>query len=130
MMRRREMLRLHTALLALALMIGSASAMSGRSGAVTSARVLTPSPSPPVATECEGEACPQVSLTFDADKQQYLAHNNSTDRWVKVSASNLSSFASACVGPGKDGELALKSVVGPYRAEYAEERCGARAIGD
>lgn len=124
------MLRLHTALLALALMIGSASAMSGRSGAVTSARVLTPSPSPSVATECEGEACPQVSLTFDADKQQYLARNNSTDRWAKVSASNLSSFASACVGPGKDGELALKSVVGPYRAEYAEERCGARAIGD
>ena len=128
---KRERLRLRSALLALALMIGSASAMSGRSGAVTSARVLTPSPpSPPVATECEGEACPQVSLTFDADKQQYLARNNSTDRWVKVSASNLSSFASACVGPGKDGELALKSVVGPYRAEYAEERCGARAIGD
>jgi hypothetical protein len=80
------------------------------------------------ASECEGEACPQVSLTFDADKQQYLARNNSPDRWVKVSASNLSSFASACVGPSKSDYLKIKSVVGPYRAEY-DEGCGASALG-
>jgi hypothetical protein len=124
---RRELSSLRAPLVALAMVVGLTA--SGRSGSVALARVrATLASSPPATTECEGEACPQVSLTFDADKQQYLARNNSSDRWVKVSASNLSSFASACVGPGKSDYLKLKSVVGPYRAEY-DEGCGASALG-
>jgi hypothetical protein len=78
-------------------------------------------------TECEGEACSSVTLTFDDEKQQYLVRNNSSDRWARVSASNLAAAVSACVAPGKDEYLPLKSVVAPYRAVYAEARCGAPA---
>ena len=81
------------------------------------------------AADCEGDACSSVTFSFDDAKQQYNVQNNSSDRWVKVSASNLSSYASACLGPSKAESLPLRSVVGPYRAEYAEERCGARALG-
>jgi hypothetical protein len=75
-------------------------------------------------TDCEGDACSQVTITFDDAKQQFRAQSNSTDRWVRVSASNLAASASACLGPGKEGYLALKSIVGPYRADYSEPRCG------
>jgi hypothetical protein len=34
------------------------------------------------ATECDGDACAQVSFTFDEAKGQYLARNNSAERWV------------------------------------------------
>jgi hypothetical protein len=65
-----------------------------------------------------------VTLTFDDARQQYRAHNNSTDRWVSVSASNLAAASSACLAPGKDAYLPLKSLVAPYRAAFAEDRCG------
>lgn len=97
----------------------------GHSGALTHAR--TPSPASaavPAIAECEGDACTQVALTFDEAKQQYRARNNSSDRWVKVSASNLASSASACLAPGKEQYLTLKSVVGGYQADYAEVKCG------
>lgn len=77
------------------------------------------------ADDCEGTACAQVSLTFDEEKQQYRARNNSSDRWVKVAASNLAAASSACLAPGKDEFLPLKSIVGNFRAEYSEPRCGA-----
>jgi hypothetical protein len=99
---RRELSRLRAPLVALAVVVGPTA--SGRSGSVALARVSAPlASSPPAASECEGDACAQVSLTFDAYEQQYLARNNSPDRWVKVSAPNLSSFASACVAsaPGR-----------------------------
>lgn len=119
-----ETLRLCAALSALALMIGlTASMASGRSGSITLARAHTHSTSSPSTTECEGEACGQVTVTFDEAKQQYLAHNNSTDRWAKVSASNLAVSASACLAPGKGQYLPLKSL-GSYRADYSEPKCG------
>jgi hypothetical protein len=31
----------------------------------------------------------------------------------------------AACAPGKDGYLTLKSIVGTYRADYSEPRCGA-----
>jgi hypothetical protein len=77
------------------------------------------------AAECEGTACQQVTLTFDEARQQYRARNNSADRWARVSASNLAAAASACLAPGAAEYLPLKSVVAPYRAEFAEPRCGA-----
>jgi hypothetical protein len=41
----------------------------------------------PAPDDCEGDACASVTVTFDETKQQYLAQNNSSDRWVRVSAS-------------------------------------------
>jgi hypothetical protein len=78
----------------------------------------------PVA-DCEGDACPQITLAFDDTKQQYRAQNNSADRWAKVSASNVAASASACVAPGTASYLPLKSVVGSYSASFAEPKCGA-----
>jgi hypothetical protein len=82
------------------------------------------SPSPTV-SECEGEACPQVTLTFDEAKQQYLVHNNSAERWVRVSAANVAASADACVAPAKTKALPLRSIAGGYRADYTDSSCGA-----
>jgi hypothetical protein len=78
----------------------------------------------PAAAECEGDACAQVSVTFDESKQQYRAFNNSADHWARVTASNMAASASACLAPGKDTYLPLKSIAGAYHAAYAETRCG------
>lgn len=121
---KREMLILRAPLLALAMVVGlTASLASGRLVAHALARVSSPS-SLPAATECEGDACSQVTVTFDEAKQQYLARNNSTDRWAWVTASNVAASAGACLAPGKDAYLALKSIAGSYHAAYAEVRCG------
>lgn len=74
--------------------------------------------------DCDGDACSQVTLTFDDAKQQYHAQNNSSDRWARVTASNLAATASACLAPGKDAYLALKGINGSYRADYSEPKCG------
>lgn len=78
----------------------------------------------PAISECEGDACAQVAVAFDESRQQYRARNNSADRWAKVSAGNLAA-AGACLAPGAAEYLPLKSIVSPYRAEFAEPRCGA-----
>ena len=102
---------------ALALLCALTLALSPGAAAVSDA----PAPLP---ADCEGAACSQVTLVFDEAKQQYRAQNNSTDRWAKVSASNLAASASACLAPGAGDYLPLKSVVGPYQAAYAEPKCG------
>lgn len=82
-----------------------------------------------MAADCEGDACAQISVSFDDAKQQYHVQNISADRWVRVSVSNLAAAASACVEPGKDSDLPLKSLTMPYRADYAEARCGEQGAG-
>lgn len=77
------------------------------------------------ATDCDGDACASVDFTFDDAKQQYRAQNNSADRWMRVTASNLAASATACVGPGAASYLPLKSVVGNYSAAFADVKCGA-----
>jgi hypothetical protein len=111
---------------ALAVMMGVAVLMvSRRPAAFARTNGIAPPASPSsAAADCEGDACASVTLTFDDAKQQYRAHNNSTDRWVSVSASNLAAASSACLAPGKDAYLPLKSMVAPYRAAFAEDRCG------
>jgi hypothetical protein len=78
-----------------------------------------------VTTDCDGDACSSVTLTFDDSRQQYRAQNNSADRWAKVTASNLAASASACLGPGESEYLPLQSYVAPYHADFADTRCGA-----
>jgi len=125
MIMRRGTLRLRAALMSLALMIGLVAPMaSGRFGLVTLARTHRPPSVLGVAEECDGDACSQVSLTFDESKQQYRAQNNSAEHWVRVTASNVATSANACLAPGKDAYLPLKSIAGTYHAAYAEERCG------
>lgn len=67
--------------------------------------------------DCEGNACSQVILTFDEAKQQYKVQNNS-DRLVRVEASNLAGGNRILVEAGKEAYLAMKSILGPYRANY------------
>lgn len=102
---------------ALALLCALTLALSPGAAAVTA----TPAAA---ATDCEGDACSQVTLVFDDAKQQYRAQNNSADRWTKVSASNVAASASACLAPGAGDYLPLKTIVGPYQAAYDEPRCG------
>lgn len=122
MMKRSE--RLRTTACAAALLCAAVVIASGRSG-------LPASGPPPLkvatsaAIECEGDACAQVTFTYDEAKGEYRAQNGSADRWVKVSASNLAAAAAVCLAPGKTDALALKSVVGPIHADLAEPRCGA-----
>ena len=73
----------------------------------------------PVVIDCEGDACSQVSLTWEESKQQFKAHNSS-DNWVRVRAANLATDVSLCVEPSKDAYLSLKSVVAPYHAHYGQ----------
>ena len=79
---------------------------------------------PPEAAECEGTACAQVSVTFDEAKGQYRVRNDSTERWIKVTASNVAAYADTCVGPKKSEYLPLSSIAGAYHADYADSGCG------
>jgi len=67
--------------------------------------------------DCEGNACAQVTLTFDEAKQRYTVQNNS-DRLVRVEASNLAGGHRILVEAGKTAVLEMKSIVGSYRANY------------
>ena len=74
---------------------------------------------PPVhgSLDCEGDACTNVTLTFDQEKQQYKVQNNS-DRTVRVEASNWAGGSSVRIEAGKTDYLPMKSFTGPYRANY------------
>jgi hypothetical protein len=87
--------------------------------------VIAPYPAgyTPPAAECEGDGCSAVALTFDEAKGQYLVRNNSSDAWVRVTASNSASSAEVCVAPGKADYLPLKSITGSYRAARGSS-CG------
>lgn len=93
------------------------------------ARAHGRAPAEPPAVECEGDACPQVTVTFDEEKGLYRARNNSAERWARVTATNVAAAASLCLAPGQAEHLSLKSIVGPYRAVYAEVRCGEEEPG-
>lgn len=67
--------------------------------------------------DCEGNACAQIILTFDEAKQLYKVQNNS-DRLVRVEASNLAGSNKILVEAGQSANLEMKSIVGPYRANY------------
>lgn len=66
--------------------------------------------------DCEGNACEQVTVTWDEAKQQYKVQNNSTDKSMRVDAANLVASATVCVAPGKTDYLPLKSIAGAYHA--------------
>ena len=68
--------------------------------------------------DCEGDACAQVTLTWDEAKERYKVQNNSSDQWVRVEAANLAATATTCVEPSKEAFLSLKSIVGAYKAKF------------
>jgi hypothetical protein len=86
-------------------------------GAAENALPVTPVRALSSSLDCEGNACAQVTLTFDEAKKQYNVQNNS-DRLVRVEASNLAGGNRILVEAGKDAYLPMKSIVGTYRANY------------
>ena len=125
MKRHGDKMRLRTVAASAALTGLAVLTLSARGGAPAYARARAIPPAKThAASECEGDACSQVTVTFDESKQQYRAVNNSSDRWARVTASNMAASASACLAPGKDTYLPLKSIAGAYHAEHADVRCG------
>jgi hypothetical protein len=72
----------------------------------------------PLVIDCDGDACGQVTLSWDDTKQEYKVQNNSTGQWVRVDAANLAATATTCVAAGKTEYLSLKSITGAYHARY------------
>jgi len=73
---------------------------------------------PTASDDCEGDACSQVTITWEEAKERYKVRNNSADQWVRVEAANLAATAATCVGPSKEAYLSLKSIVGAYKAKF------------
>jgi hypothetical protein len=72
----------------------------------------------PSVTDCEGNACAQIVLTWDSAKQDYKVQNTSQDQWVRVSAANLAASSRICIRPSGTAYLSLTSIVGRYQANY------------
>lgn len=69
------------------------------------------------AYDCEGAACPQITLTWEEEGQQFRA-DNSSDRRVRVEVSTFAGPSSATVEAGKSEYLKVKGFNGPYRADF------------
>jgi hypothetical protein len=67
--------------------------------------------------ECEGNACDQVALTWDEERQQYKVQNNAA-RAVTVVIANWAGGVRLSVGAGQTEYVPLKSYIRPYRANY------------
>ena len=67
--------------------------------------------------ECEGDACAQVTLTWDNDRQQFRVQNNS-DRPVQVEVTTFAGESRVRVLPGTSEYLQVKNFIGPYRAIF------------
>lgn len=66
------------------------------------------SPKPIVAYDCEGNACSQVSLTWDNDRQQFRVQNDS-GQMVKVEVTTFAGESAVRVEPHKSDYLAVKT---------------------
>ncbi|HEY9401486.1 MAG TPA: hypothetical protein VIQ24_02245 [Pyrinomonadaceae bacterium] len=86
-------------------------------GATENTFPITPVSATSTSLDCEGNACTQVTLTFDEAKQQYKVQNNS-NRVVRVEGSDWAGGKSIAVEAGKTDYLPMKSFVGAYRANY------------
>jgi hypothetical protein len=75
------------------------------------------SPQPLATDECEGNACGQVTVTWEESNERYKVQNAS-NQWVRVEAANLAATATTCAAPGKEGYLSLQSIVGAYKAKF------------
>lgn len=84
----------------------------------TAAGANTNLSSTPSVIDCEGNACAQIVLTWDSEKQDYKVQNNSQEQWVRVSAANLAATSRICVGPSGTAYLSLTSIVGAYHTTY------------
>lgn len=73
----------------------------------------------PPAYACEGDACAAVTLTWDSEKEKFLAANSGA-RAARVEAYNWAGGCSIRVGPGASEYLTVKSFDGPYHAHFVE----------
>ena len=67
--------------------------------------------------DCDGNACAEVTLTWDNDRQQFRVQNDS-DRRIKVTVTTFAGDSSVIVEPRKVDYLLVKTFNGPYRANY------------
>jgi hypothetical protein len=85
--------------------------------ALTAAAAVARAALPSAAPDCEGNACAQVTLTWDAGGGKYRAHNAGSRR-ARVEAFNWAGGCSVLVEPGASQYLPLRSFDGPYRANF------------
>ena len=71
----------------------------------------------PASYECEGNACPVVTLTWEEDGQQFRVDNSSNQR-VKVEVTTFAGTSSITVEPQKSDYLRVTYFNGPYHANY------------
>ncbi len=79
--------------------------------------VLPAEPGTKIFYDCEGDACPVVTLTWDQDRQQFKVQNAS-ERAVKVEVSTFAGKSHIIIPPQKVGYLEVKTFNGPYHATY------------
>ena len=76
-----------------------------------------PSATRAAAYDCEGDACPVVTLTWEEDGQRFRVENGSDSR-VKVKVASYAGDSSVQVEPHKSDYLQVKYFNGPYRADF------------
>lgn len=69
------------------------------------------------AHDCEGAACPSVTLTWEEEGQRFRADNSSAQR-VRVTVTTFAGDSWIVVEPQKSDYLLVKGFNGPYRAEF------------
>lgn len=74
---------------------------------------------PPVraAYDCEGAACPSVTLTWEEEGQRFRADNSSSQK-VRVTVTTFVGDSWVIVEPQASGYLGVKNFNGAYRAEF------------
>jgi hypothetical protein len=72
---------------------------------------------PRPAYDCEGNACSQVTVTWEDEGQRFRVENNS-DTKVKVEVTTYAGTSSVRVEPHKSDYLGVKYFNGPYRADF------------
>jgi hypothetical protein len=73
--------------------------------------------SAPVAYDCEGTACSQVSVAWEDEGQRFRVENSSDSR-VKVEVTTYVGSSNVRVEPHKSAYLQVTYFNGPYHAEY------------
>jgi|SRR6266545_1864831 hypothetical protein len=70
-----------------------------------------------VAYECEGNACSQVVLTWEDERQQFRVQNDS-DRRVRIDVTTFAGDSTIRVDAHKSDYLLVKTFNGPFRANF------------
>lgn len=84
---------------------------------LTATRIARGAPLHPETYDCEGDACAAVTLTWEQERQQFCARNES-DRPAKVEVTTFAGRSVTHVPARQSEYLEVKTFNGPYRADY------------